>query len=184
MQKLTDVVSRIMPQPSMTVNGVEFPIPISCHLSTVYWLFQCAYYRKPTGDDLARVYDNNPSGFVTHLLSKGQPFTKKSGGLTPNSVLVFVKNGTAQHSCIAMSETQISGYNQTGWFSSNGVSHQYSEHLVSHIRWQRFSNTEVNILNGGGFNLVQIDGETALNELRDHKALTEKVKIRGVQLVT
>ena len=150
----------------------------------MYWLFQSAYYRKPSGDDLARVYDNNPSGFVTHIMSKGTPFTRRSGNLTPNSVLIFEKNGTAQHSCIAMSGTRIAGYNQTGWFSSTGVSHQYSEHAVGDIRWQTLSNTQVNILNGRGYTLVQVDGEVAANELREHHALTDKVRVKGVQYVT
>ena len=123
-------------QPIVTTAGT---FQISCHLATACWLFREINNRDPDmnewGDIAVNV--NEAMRQIAVQGSRRQPPYRGTLAVSQNSVIVFMRNGQPQHSCVARSTQTMGGYNQTQWFSTPGVDHGYSTHAIGDIRWGR-----------------------------------------------
>lgn len=120
----------------------------SCHFATTYWLFQEAFDRAPSLQELIGL--GNAQLFITSLLAKAVALqdstathaaarlkVKKNGALVmAGSVIIFSHGHTAEHSCVARTSQRVAGYNQTDWFTSAGTPNGFTEHDTAHIKWK------------------------------------------------
>jgi hypothetical protein len=108
----------------------------SCHFATVYWLFITEFNREPTEDELAHIggAEQAVGKMISHGVLKLRP---KKGNLkfTVGSVIVFSHNTKMGHSCVAINPEIVGGFNQTGWWKRDGISHSYSSHNTSELQW-------------------------------------------------
>ncbi|MDB5247502.1 MAG: hypothetical protein JWQ40_1896 [Segetibacter sp.] len=118
--------------------GALNPVPISCHVASLYWLFKDELKRDPVlADFTGPLY--NPTNVIGQMLPYGRRITKPVFGnlaLTAGSVIVFVQNQQPRHSCTASTANTVVGYNQTNWFTGLGVNHGFSQHNITEIRWR------------------------------------------------
>ncbi|RVT85717.1 hypothetical protein DXV76_08185 [Rhodobacteraceae bacterium CCMM004] len=132
-------------------------IPTTCHMATCYRLYEAEFGTPLTTMNAYLDAFPNPTGVIASMIPHGQRLTRPGHGaaqLRPHSVLIFVRNEQALHSCIAINATTIGGYNQTGWFTSAGVDHGYSTHQTADIDW-----TGPHSVDGNGYaaELYQVD---------------------------
>jgi hypothetical protein len=126
---LVDVVGPIGGAHHGTWNGVA----TSCHFATVFWAYHAEFGSAPALANVAKM--GVATGVVRQMIAHGQKKRRSDPALITGSVYVFVRNGEPEHSCVALSNNQVGGYNQTNWFSSPGVAHGYSTHTVDHFVW-------------------------------------------------
>jgi hypothetical protein len=111
-------------------------IATSCHFATIYWVFWDEFGRAPTQNDIVTI--GNAQTAVGRMLPHGSRKTNPLQGaltLTAGSILVFVQNNTAEHSCVAITHQTLGGYNQMGWYSAGGGNHTYSTHPTNQLMW-------------------------------------------------
>ena len=111
-------------------------IPTACHFATVFWLFRDEFGRIPTPAELVRVGDATLA--VGRMLAHGSRKTNPLHGsltLTAGSILVFVRNNQAGHSCVAIAPQTLGGFNQLSWYSAGGANHAYSAHPTNELMW-------------------------------------------------
>ncbi|MFK0380206.1 hypothetical protein [Pandoraea sp. NPDC090278] len=110
-------------------------IPTACHFGTCYWLFLAEFGRAPTLSEYAE-FLGNPQLLIQRLLPFGQRLTRKAiqSGLVPGTIVVFVKDGAPDHSCVATNPWTLSGYNQ-GYIFPSGQFLQFTNNHISELRW-------------------------------------------------
>jgi len=115
-----------------TWNG----IPTSCHFATVYWVFLDEFNRAPTQQEMVAIGDAQGAvgRWLPHGSRKSNPLTG-SLTLTAGSILVFVRNNQAGHSCVAITQQTLGGFNQMSWYSAGGANHAYSAHPTNQLMW-------------------------------------------------
>ena len=121
-----------------TFDGTWNGIPMLCHNATLFWLYEDEFNREPSYDQFLNFGALGVTAIIDSMLPLGRKLRRPAVGpsvLTAGSVLIFVANGHAVHSCIAMQHNLIGGYNQVGWFARNGVPTEFSTHLTTEIRW-------------------------------------------------
>ena len=135
-------------------------IATSCHFATVYWLYLEEFSRPPTLANYATI--GNPTLVVNAMLAHGRRLQQPGHvglALSSNSVIVFARNNTAEHSCIATTTKKIGGYNQTNWFATPGANHALSFHAADDLHWQNRNNVRGNT--GQNCHLYSIDERAA-----------------------
>jgi hypothetical protein len=128
---------RVGPIPG-AVNRTWNGIATSCHFATVYWLLEEVLSRPPVLEDFTDKI-GDPTLIVEQMLARGKKISRSRLGslmLTPGTVVVFVHHGEPRHSCVAIESTLLGGYNQLGWFSTQGVDHGYSTHRTIEFVWR------------------------------------------------
>jgi hypothetical protein len=110
---------------------------IMCHGATVFWLYSDEFGSPPTLQQFTAPAMSPPDPIVRSMLRYGQHLQNATAltSVAPGSVLVFVENSEPKHSCVALAGHRIGGYNQTGWFTTNGVAGGYSVHNMSEVMW-------------------------------------------------
>jgi hypothetical protein len=163
-------------------NGMWQGIPTTCHFATCFWMFTDYMNRPPANQKEYLDCFGNPELVVRAVIQQGSPrlLTRPSSAgppvltVAPGSVVVFIqdgKNGRLGHSCVAMNENRVGGYNQTGWFFT-GVSHEYTSHHTSELRWRGDEypqDVEGNVLGKSWYQLMAIEGETAKKIAQQYK---------------
>jgi len=112
-------------------------VHIMCHGATVFWLYADEFGRRPTLPEFTAPSMSPPDPIVKSMLRYGKHLQNAAAltSVAPGSVLVFVENNEPKHSCVALGGHRIGGYNQTGWFTTNGVPGGYSVHNMSEVIW-------------------------------------------------
>lgn len=141
-------------------------IATACHFATVYWLFLDEFSRVHAQDEVVTV--GNAQLAVGKMIAYGGRKMRPAQGalaLTAGSVLIFVHNNTAEHSCVAIGPQTLGGYNQMGWYSAGGANHGYSTHPTSQLMWA--SATQVRRVQAQGtFDLYEVPESTAKAVIR------------------
>ena len=155
---------------SSVVGPILDPLPgigldYQCHSATLYWLCQAQFERAPTGAEMLEA-----SGIIRALLQFGAVMTKLSGNFSarPGTVLVFKDHfGAPKHSCVAISNTVLGGYNQQNWFAMSGpeARNKYTTYLQSQIRWVTPRTVQGNV-SGSSCELIGINDVSALGNLQ------------------
>jgi len=103
----------------------------------MYWLFTDEFNRQPTVNEFSSPALSPPEPVIRSMIARGQQVTDATalGRVAAGTVLVFAQDHEPRHSCIALHGNKIGGYNQTGWFTVNGVAGQYSSHDRSEVMW-------------------------------------------------
>lgn len=132
---LETIVARL---PGDTGAGTWNGIPLACHNATCIWLHHAEFGRLPGGvNDMPAIF--RAQAIVNEIVTYGKALTASWGQvveLPAGSVLLFHDdNGHAAHSCVMYAATHIVGYNQTNWFTSDGVMNGFSVHQTSDINW-------------------------------------------------
>jgi hypothetical protein len=159
MAKLVNIVGPILdPYP---ILGIDFP----CHSATLYWLCQAQLDRAATVDEMSYA-----SVIIGKLVPFGQPLLRPLGNFSarPGTVLVFADDqGNPKHSCIAISDTVLGGYNQENWFAMSDFksANRYTTFLQTQIRWKSPSRVQGNTL-ASSYQLIGIDEASALGNLQ------------------
>lgn len=151
-------VSNIMGAVAQRWNG----IPTTCHFATIYWLYSEEFGQAPDANHYLKTDLSNPTRVINQMLPFGRHLQRPGRGglnLTAGSVVVFVHNHSAGHSCIARTMNSIGGYNQLNWFTSAGRDHDYSTHNCTDFNWR--SRNEVNGNRNQPCRLVVIDEQVA-----------------------
>lgn len=168
-----------------TMDQVANPLPgdgtgkfhgatTECHSATLIWLYHATYGVLPP--DLDAIY-NKLIAFgpiMRRIASRGVQLKAQyrlGVPLVQGSVLVFMKDGEAMHSCTVKTPRLIAGYNQMGWFREDGARAKgrrssYSEHDSADINWvQPFPSETVN---GSGYicKLMMVPAAAAFEEFR------------------
>ena len=167
-----------------TVSRITTPvhalIPLTCHTSTLYWIYKDLFGKAPTRDSYEH-HMLNTTGIVTALIPLGRRITKPMVGsltLAAGSVIIFAHGGTAEHSCIATTSTALSGNNQTDWFSTPGVAMGFSTHSVNDLKWSPNLMTRSQVTRGANFyDLYAVPEATAKQAIRARFPPTEGVII-------
>jgi hypothetical protein len=111
---------------------------LACHNASFYWLYHAAHGVAPTLDTITGRLSPTQVNMATMVRTLGSHLTQPMVGrltLTPGSIIVFMRQGVAGHSCVATTAAQMSGYNQVGWFTTAGVAHGFSQHTVDDFNW-------------------------------------------------
>jgi hypothetical protein len=121
-----------MPSPDGGIKAMD----IACHMATCYWLYEESHGVAPNLSVYMNAFSNT-TGLMTKIAAAGNKVSASDvSKLSAGTVLVFCSiDGTAMHSCVIRTDGKIGGYNQTGWFTSAGVSHGFSIHDIDDIRW-------------------------------------------------
>jgi hypothetical protein len=126
---------------AQAILPVPANLPMLCHNATLWWVFNDEFNR-PIGSalDFATAFPN-PTSVIDQMVPFGAQLTRPLIGsttFTPGSVIVFVNNHSAVHSCIAIGTTQIGGYNQPNWFGGMplGVFNTYTQHTTANFKWR------------------------------------------------
>jgi hypothetical protein len=112
-------------------------IATTCHFASVYWLYMAEFTTELTLLKLGNI--GAPQQAMTQLAQQfGVRVNNPIHGslvVTPGSVLIFMRNGSAGHSCIAVQPGEVAGYNQVGWWTLGGIDHGFSIHQTHQLRW-------------------------------------------------
>lgn len=101
---------------SCVVQGTS--VGTACHIATLFWLIKEKYNRAPTTDELNNAGPTIAGMVQQHGHEVNVPYIG-SLRLPAHSVLVFMDDLRAGHSCIVLANgDHVGGYNQVGWFSS------------------------------------------------------------------
>jgi hypothetical protein len=141
---LAMLVNRVNPIPNIANNLWNYIVTATCHFATGYWCFEDEFTRPPTLADVSKLL--LPRLAVLDMLPYGAPLARPANGplaLTPGSVIVFVLDGAAKHSCVATAANTIGGYNQNGWFSGPGIDFGFTTHNTNELRWRGGGRNEV-----------------------------------------
>lgn len=111
-------------------------VAMACHVATYLWLHRAKHDGAFPGLDFLDY--NAPQAFVNTLLKLGHP-SRVTSSTKPNAgdVLVFANPEAptvALHSCIALPNGKIGGYNQVDWLDG-GQADTYTAHDASDINW-------------------------------------------------
>ena len=143
-------------------------IATACHFATVYWLFRDEFKRIHSQNEALTI--GNAQLAVGKMIAHGAQRIRPPHGdlmLTAGSVLIFVKKGVPEHSCVAIDPQTVAGYNQMGWYSAGGADHGYSEHPTSQLIWA--SATQVRRVAAAGlFDLYEVPEPSAKAIVRGH----------------
>ena len=145
-----------------------WPIATACHFATVYWLFRDEFSRFHSQDEAVKM--GNAQLVLGDMIKHGARRVRPPQGdllLTAGSVLIFVKKGVAEHSCVVLDPQTVGGYNQMGWYSQGGADHGYSEHPTSDVMWA--SATQARRVSADGqFDLYEVPEASAKAIVRSH----------------
>lgn len=110
---------------------------IMCHGASVYWLYNAEFSRPPSFREFTDKKLSPPDPIIASMLKFGRQLKNLTelNAVIPGTVLVFVENGMPKHSCVAIMNHSIAGYNQTGWFTSPGIGGDYDTHRTSEVTW-------------------------------------------------
>ena len=167
-----------------TVSRITSPvhplIPLTCHTSTLYWIYKDLFGKAPTRDSYEH-HMLDTSGVVTSMIRLGRRISKPMMGslmLTAGSVIIFANGGAAEHSCIASSATALSGNNQTDWFSTPGRVMDFSTHSVNDLKWSTSIMSRSNVTRGHhSYELYAVSEVSAKQVVRALFPVTEGVII-------
>jgi hypothetical protein len=156
------------------VNQQPYNTSVSCHFATIYWLLTELHGVPPTLQVMMDQIVNVPGAITQMVQQSGTRLKKPLIGqltLTPSSVIVFYRNGQAEHSCVALNQTQVGGYNQVDWFV-NAQSHRYSVGAVTALVWGTGANKNTVRRYQGQhdyelWSISQNDAIAALNTIRN-----------------
>jgi hypothetical protein len=130
----------MLAQTVISNNDITFPnvSMIMCHSAVLYWLYTDEFKHNPTLSIFTSNSFSPPDPVVKSMLPLGSQITSSAmlQALTPGTVIVFVENGEAKHSCVALPDQQIGGNNQTGWYTSAGIGGRYSTHSMNDVKWR------------------------------------------------
>ncbi len=120
-------------------RGEAVKLPWACHNATLAWLYEAEFGKAVTGTEFVQWFFGAQL-IMADIAQHGVKVATPSGGsslvLPPGAVIVFVRNGTAGHSCVARTADTLGGCNQVGWFRKPGKDHAYSEHAVAELRFK------------------------------------------------
>ncbi len=117
-------------------------IPMSCHVATLIWLHHASTGNLPAGfNEIPKI--GNANEVLRRIFRRGVRLRvnhRQDVPLVPGSVLVFERNGEPMHSCVAVTNKKIAGYNQTDWFRQQGgrqagIASQFTEHQILDVDW-------------------------------------------------
>lgn len=112
------------------------PFP-SCHNATVWWIYNEMSDTPPKLLDALWMAMKKINKLV--LNGSAIKYEKHSSiTISAGDVIVFY-NGEAKHSCIALSQQEIGGYNQADWFTG-GIACKYTEHKLSDMNGKKKKN--------------------------------------------
>jgi hypothetical protein len=103
------------------------------------WIFREQVGREPTQEEIANLDITETLRVMVKKRGAVRLERPKRGSLllAEGSVIVFIsKSGYPAHACIAIDGFTVGGYNQAGWYTSEGRSFDYSTHSTADIRWK------------------------------------------------
>jgi hypothetical protein len=139
MPNLADIAEPFPGQLVAQVGVATMPVPWACHNATLAWLYHAEYGRAVTGLEFGS-YFLGAQATMGEMAKEGMALAAPSGGgqifVPAGTVLIFVRNSGAKHSCVMKANNLIVGYNQQGWLAGKGGDHSFSMHSTKEIRWQ------------------------------------------------
>lgn len=112
-------------------------IAITCHFATIYYIFSDEFSRAPLPADYAKL--GNLNDVMKKIAAMGAQVNNPGASplvFAPGTVVIFMEDQQAAHSCVAKQINLLGGYNQTNWFTSAGSSHSYTTHGTGDITWR------------------------------------------------
>ena len=141
--------------------------PVACHSATIFWLLAKILNAAPTLTDITNRVGISWQPLMGRMVKeRGVRINKPAKGvlwLTPGSVIVFCEDDDAKHSCIAINQAQVGGYNQVDWFN-NGKHHSYSIGAITDLKFGNVlrKNKVKRFLGGTEYNLFSVSENDAI----------------------
>lgn len=164
---------------SCVVEGIS--VGTACHIATLFWLIKERHNRAPTIDELNNAGPTISDMVQGHGHEVNEPYIG-SFSLPAHSVLVFMDDLRAGHSCIVLANRDhVGGYNQVGWFSSQTadteqvmladniytqqLANRFSVHSLREIIWDTnlLNRNRVRNANNHAYRLFHVKIADALN---------------------
>jgi len=129
----------MLSQTVATNTTINYPgiADIMCHSATLFWLYTDEFRSSPSLDVFTSRALMPPAPLIRSMLRLGSQVKNASSlsRLAAGTVIVFVSNGEPMHSCVALPGNRIGGFNQTGWYTTNGIGGRYSAHNMTEVQW-------------------------------------------------
>jgi hypothetical protein len=144
-------------------------IAVTCHFATIYYIFAEQFNRAPETADYAHL--GNLNNVMKKIAGMGVQVSNPGAGalvFAPGTVVVFMEDQQAAHSCVAKQINLLGGYNQANWFTGAGVAHGYTTHNTNQITWRAsvFHKNQVRGNVGQWCKLVKVPENSAKEKLR------------------